>query len=123
MGISTAISPLSLGGFFMAGKATACTEVTLLLSELQINCEQSSRSPGAQSPIASLATWSRYARELHLVMSPVPDDHNLVTLVHQLEVGEKSSAPGTDTTRGLSCRSGGEAYGCLLLPELISERR
>ena len=50
-------------------------------------------------------------------MNHVPVDRNLVTWVHQLEVGEKSSAPGIDTTRGLSCRSGGEAYGCLPLPE------
>ena len=34
-----------------------------------------------------------------MVMNPAPADHNLVTQVHQLEVGEKSSAPGTDTTR------------------------
>ena len=50
-------------------------------------------------------------------MNPAPADHTLVTQVHQLGVGEESSAPGTDTTRGLSCRSGGEAYGCLPLPE------
>ena len=53
------------------------------------------------------------ASELHLVINPDPANHNLVKWVHQLEFGEKSSAPGTDTTRGLSCRSGGEAYGCL----------
>ena len=46
-------------------------------------------------------------------MNPVPADHSLVTQVRQLEDGEKNSSPGTDTTRGLSCRSGGEAYGCL----------
>ena len=58
------------------------------------------------------------ARALHLVINPVTSDHTLVTPVHQLEVGEESSAPGTDTTRGLSCRCGGEAYGCLLLAEI-----
>ena len=82
------------------------------LSEVQINCEQHSRSPGAQCPEASLATRLRYARELHLVINPDRADYTLVIWVHQLEVGEKSSPPGTDTTRGLSCHSGGEAYGC-----------
>ena len=66
---------------------------------------------GCGSPEAGLSS------ELHLVMNHAPADHNLVTWVQQLEFGEKSSAPGTDTTRGLSCHSGGEAYGCLPLPE------
>ena len=87
------------------------------LSEVQINCEQHSRSPGAQCPEASLATRLRYARELHLVINPDRADHTLVIWVHQLEVGEKSSPPGTDTTRGLSCHSGGEAS-----PPLWQER-
>ena len=90
--------------------------MTSPLSEVQINCEQHIRSPGAQCPEASLATRLRYARELHLVINPDRADHTLVIWVHQLEVGEKSSPPGTDTTRRLSCLSGGEAYGYLLLP-------
>ena len=57
------------------------------------------------------------ALELHLVINVRSADHSLITQVHQLEVGEKSSAPETDTTRGLSCRSGREAYGCLPLPD------
>ena len=60
------------------------------------------------------------ASELHLVINPVPAYHNLVTWVHQLEFGEKSSAPGTDTTRGLSCRSGGEATAASLSLDLIT---
>ena len=72
------------------------------LSEVQINCEQHSRSPGAQCPEASLATRLRYARELHLVINPDRADHTLVIWVHQRDAGEKCSAPGTDTTRGLS---------------------
>ena len=67
------------------------------LSEVQINCEQHSRSPGAQCPEASLATRLRYARELQLVINPDRADHTLVIWVHQLEVGEKSSPPETDT--------------------------
>lgn len=78
----------------MASEATACTEVTSPLSEVQINCEQHSRSPGAQCPEASLATRLRYARELHLVINPDRADHTLVISVHQLEVGEKSSPLG-----------------------------
>ena len=35
---------------------------------------------------------------MHLVINVRSADHSLVTQVHQLEVGEKSSAPGTDTT-------------------------
>ena len=69
------------------------------LSEVQINCEQHSRSPGTQFTEASLATRLRYARELHLVINPDRADYTLVIWVHQLEVGEKSSPPGTDTTR------------------------
>ena len=47
-------------------------------------------------------------------MNPVPAANSLVTQVRQLEDGEKCSAPGVEScTRGLSCRSGGEAYGCL----------
>ena len=40
----------------LAGEATACTEVTSPLSEVQINCEQLNRGPGAQWPDASLDT-------------------------------------------------------------------
>ena len=36
---------------------------------------------------------------MHLVINVRSADHSLVTQVQQLEVGEKSSAPGTDTTR------------------------
>ena len=53
-------------------------------------------------------------RESHLVINPVPADHTLVTQVHQLEVGEKCSASGIDTTRGLSCHRGGEATAASL---------
>ena len=54
------------------------------------------------------------AYESHLVINTACADHNLVIRLHQLGVGEKSSAPGVEScTRGLSCRSGGEAYGCL----------
>ena len=47
-------------------------------------------------------------------MNLVPADHSLVTKVRQLEDGEKNSSPGTDTTRGLSCRSGGGATAASL---------
>ena len=53
-------------------------------------------------------------RESHLVINPVPADHTLVTQVNQLGVGEKSCAPGLDTTRGFSCQSGGEAKAASL---------
>ena len=54
-------------------------------------------------------------RESHLVTNPVPADHDLVIQVHQLGVGEESSAPGVEScTRGLSCRSGGEATAASL---------
>ena len=53
------------------------------------------------------------ASELNLVMNHEPADHNLVTWMHQLEVGEKSCTPGTVTSRDFSCCSGG---GSLLLP-------
>ena len=66
--------------------------------------------PG-QEQITELGSRGRLSPRVHLVINPVPADKNQVTPVHQLEVGEESSAPGTDTTMGLSCRSGGEAYG------------
>ncbi|QNI97049.1 hypothetical protein SynRS9902_01154 [Synechococcus sp. RS9902] len=40
---------------------------------------------------------------MHLVINPNRSDHTLVMWVHQLEVGEKSCTPGTETSRGLSC--------------------
>ena len=55
----------------------------------------------------------RYARQSHLVIKSERVDHNLGTWVHQLGFGEKSSAPGTDTTRSLPCRCG---VGGLRLP-------
>ena len=55
----------------------------------------------------------RQARQSQLVIKYERVDHNLVTWVHQHEFGEKSSAPGTDTTRGLPCRCG---VGGLRLP-------
>ena len=45
------------GLIFWANEATPLEESASLLSELQINCEHRSRSPGAQWPVASLATW------------------------------------------------------------------
>ena len=46
------------GLIFWANEATPLEELTSLLSEVQINCEHRSRSPGAQWPVASLATWA-----------------------------------------------------------------
>ena len=60
-------------------------------------------------------------RESHLVTNPVPADHSLVTQVHQLEVGEKCSAPGVEScTRGLSCHRGGEATAGFPSLEMIT---
>ena len=55
------------------------------------------------------------ASESHLVINTTCADHNLVTRLQHIEVGEKCSAPGVEScTRGFSCHSGGEAHGCLL---------
>ena len=66
-------------------------------------------------PLRMMGSRGGLVSELHLVMNPVSDDHNMVTWVHQLEVGEKSSAPGVEScTRGLSCHRGGEATAASL---------
>ena len=69
----------------------------------------------ACSMVFGNCSGDQLALESPLVINGSCADHDLVTRLHQLGVGEESSAPGVEScTRGLSCHRGGEATAASL---------